>query len=117
MPEENPGYFESELDSYPGSFTLPHPFLDRHMKAWWDAAFEQRKGIPELSYEYAECEWEAAVKLIRDYGEWKIKGVPVGDLGTDGMVMEVKRWVMLEVDNYVYPFVPPNRLRSVVGIS
>lgn len=117
MSEENPGYFESEIDEYPGSFTLPHPFLDRHMRCWWDAAFLQRKGIDALDYDYAECEWKAVVALITKYGEWKVKGVPVGDLEGDGMVMEVKRWVMMEVDNYVYPFVPPNRLRQVAGIT
>ena len=115
MSDEKPGYFESEIDEYPGYFSLPHPFLDRHMRAWWDAAFEQKKGMVELDYDYAECEWKAVAKLIREFGEWKIEGIPAGDLDGGGMVMDVKKWVMLEADNYIYPFLPPNRLRKVVG--
>ncbi len=72
-PCENCGCFKSEdrleqfpaLVDYPGCFTLPDPFLDRHMREWWAAAFLQRKGIDVLDYDYAECEWKAVVALIR----------------------------------------------------
>jgi hypothetical protein len=109
------GIFESELPGYPGSFTLPHPFLDRHMREWWDAAFEQRKGIDVLDYDYAECEWKAYVALITKYGKWDVEDVPVGDLGGGGMPMVVKSWVTKEASEYVGFFLPPNRLRAFAG--
>ena len=115
MSDEKPGYFESEIDGYPGSFALPHPFLDRHMRKWWDGAFELRKGIDVLDYDYAECEWKAVIGLIREFGSWDVDGVPVGDLDGGGMPMSVKSWVMREGENYILPFVPLNRLRKVVG--
>jgi hypothetical protein len=114
MSDERPGYFESEIEEYPGSFTLPHPFLDRHMRKWWDAAFEQRKG-DAMDYDYAEFEWQAYVALILEFGEWEIKGVPKGDLDGGGMVMEVKVWVTQEASEYLIPFLPRNRLRTFVG--
>ena len=110
------GIFESEVPVYPGSFTLPQPFLDRHMRIWWDGAFEQRKELDTLDYDYAECEWRAYVALIREFGAWNIDGVPKGDLDGGGMPMAVKAWVTLEASNYVIPFVPPNRWRSNAGI-
>ena len=114
MSDEKPGYFESEIDEYPGSFTLPHPFLDRHMRCWWDAAFKQREG-DVMDYDYAEFEWKAYVALILEFGEWTVKGVSKGDLDGGGMPMVVKSWVTQEASNYIIPFVPPNRLRGLVG--
>ena len=115
MSDDKPGYFESEIDGYPGSFTLPHPFLDRHMREWWDAAFKKRKGTDVVDYEYAEFEWEAYVALITKYGSWDVEGVPVGDLDGGGMPMVVKAWVVQEASTYIIPFVPQNRLRGLVG--
>ena len=111
------GIFESEIDGYPGSFTMPHPFLDRHMRCWWDNAFILRKKqeLEAIDYDYAECEWKAYVALITKYGKWNIENVPVGDLDSDGMPMVVKVWVTKEASDYVVPFVPPNRLRGMFG--
>ena len=96
MSEDRPGYFESEIDEYPGSFTLPHPILDRHMRKWWDVAFSQREG-DVLDYDYAEFEWKAYVALILEFGSWDVDGVPKGDLDGGGMPMVVKSWVMAEI--------------------
>ena len=111
------GIFESELPGYPGSFTMPHPFLDRHMRCWWDNAFILRKEeeLDATDYDYAECEWKAYVALITKYGKWNIEAVPVGDLASDGMPMIVKVWVIQEASTYVGFFVPPNRLRGMFG--
>lgn len=110
------GYFESEFDAYPGHFQLPHPFLDRHMRAWWDSVFEQRKGIDVLDYDYAEFEWSAYVLLIREHGVWEIENVPIGDIDSGGMPMVVKVWVIQEASNYLVPFWPRNRLPAMSGI-
>ena len=111
------GIFESELPGYPGSFTLPSPFLDRHMRCWWDNAFILRKEqeLEATDYDYAECEWKAYVALITQHGKWDIEGVPIGELDSGGMPMAVKSWVTGEALGYVIPFVPPNRLRGVFG--
>jgi hypothetical protein len=111
------GIFESELPGYPGSFTMPHPFLDRHMRTWWDNAFILRKEqeLEATDYDYAECEWKAYVALITKHGSWDIEAVKVGDLDSDGMPMVVKVWAIQEASTYVGFFIPPNRLRGMFG--
>ena len=117
MADKKPGYFESEIDDYPGSFTLPHPFLERHMRAWWEKAITPLKGLNTLDYAFYDGEWQAAVELINQFGKWNVDGVAVGDLDTDGVPMVVKSWVMQEVSDYVYPFLPPKLRLKVYGIT
>ncbi len=99
---------ESQLEDYPGEFGLPEPFLDRHMRAWWEVAIEPLTGMSGMEFDFYDAEWKGAVQLIREYGKWdvKIKGVSLGDLNTDSVPSEVKTWVMEETSAYVYPFLP-----------
>ena len=121
---ENCGCFKSEdrleqfpaLVDYPGCFTLPDPFLDRHMKVWWEVAINPLKKLSEFDFAFYDGEWRAAVKLIKDYGKWDVEGVPIGDLDTDGVPSIVKSWVMQEASSYIYPFLPYNIKRKMLGI-
>ena len=108
---------ESKLEDYPGSFSLPEPFLDRHMKAWWGKAITPLKGVSTLDYAFYDGEWQAAVELITQHGAWSVEGVAPGDLLTDSVPMVVKSWVMKEVSDYVYPFLPPKLLLKMSGIT
>lgn len=87
------------------------------MRAWWEVAVKPLKGMSEGDYEFYNAEWQGAVELIMYYGEWSVEGVPVGDLGTDSVPMAVIAWVTKEVDEYVYPFLPPAVLRRMLGIT
>ena len=109
--------FESSLDGFPGSFSLPDPFLDRHVKAWWALAIAPLKGLSRFDYEFYDGEWAAAVELITKFGQWAVDDVPVGDLSTDSVPAAVKTWVTREVDGYVYPFLPPKVLLNQLGIT
>ena len=108
---------QSELDEYPGSFGLPAPFLERHMRVWWAKAITPLKGVSTLDYAFYDGEWQAAIDLIQQFGEWNIDGVAVGDLSSDGVPMAVKSWVMQEVSEYVYPFLPPKLRLKALGIT
>jgi hypothetical protein len=109
--------FESELDAYPGYFMLPDPFLERHMRTWWTFAVEKLKGVGQLEFEFFDSEWHAAIALIMNYGEWDVVGVPIGDIQTDSVPMDVKKWVMEATSNYVYPFLPGPMLRKAFGTT
>ena len=114
MPSKNgttPNRFESELDDYPGFFTLPSPFTDTHMRVWWKHAIAPLKELSRLDYETYDGEWAALVELIREYGEWSIKAVPPGDLDKGAMPMAVKAWAMEVGALYIYPFLPPKARR------
>jgi hypothetical protein len=118
------GYFDSgcrlelfpALVDYPGHFTLPNPFLDRHTKVWWEIAINPLKKLSEFDFAFYDGEWQAAIKLNLEYGEWDIEGVPVGDLTTDSVPAIVKAWVMQEASSYIYPFLPFNIRRKILGI-
>ncbi len=115
MSEENrPGHFESELEDYPGSFELPHPFMERHMRLWWQHAMEPLKALDQLDFEFYNADWLGAVELIKQYGSWDIKAVAPADLGTDNVPSLVKAWVQTEADNYIFPFLPL-RMRLAVA--
>jgi hypothetical protein len=114
--EQKPGHFTSELDDYPGTFNLPHPFLDRHMRVWWQIAIRDIQGMSEADFAVYDAEWKAAVELIRQFGAWDIDNVPVGDLDSDSVPMAVKQWVIEVADIYIYPFLPPRIRRRVRGI-
>jgi len=98
---------ESQLEDYPGTFSLPEPFLDMHMRAWWEASIEPLKGMSQLDYDFFEPEWNGALVLIREFGSWGIEGIPLGELESDAMPSAVKSWAMQEVSNYVTNFLPP----------
>lgn len=115
--EDNPGYFESNIPEYPGHFSLPNPFLDRHMRAWWDKAITPLKGMTDLDYERYDAEWEGVVELITQFGEWHVEGVPVGDLDSDGVPMVVKNWAMKEASDYIAPFLPLRIRLRLFGIE
>ena len=91
---------------YPGYFTLPYPFLDRHTRIWWELAITPVKKLSDFDFAFYDGEWKAAVKLIREHGEWEIEGVPVGDLETDNVPAIVKAWVMQEASLYISGFLP-----------
>lgn len=112
---DKPGRFVSEIPGYPGHFSLPHPFLDRHMRLWWQTAFEDVRDVSRIEYEAYNAEWNAAAALIRDFGEWSIENVPPGDLDTDNVPMVVKTWVMAKASEYVYPFLMPKQKRLALG--
>ena len=108
------GHFDSEcrldlfpgLVDYPGYFTLPNPFLDRHTHVWWELAISPVKKLSEFDFAFYDGEWQAAIKLIADFGEWEVEGVPIGDLATDGVPAIVKAWVMQEASLYIGNFLP-----------
>jgi hypothetical protein len=108
------GYFDSEcrlevfpgMVEYPGYFELPYPFLDRHTQVWWELAISPVKKLSEFDFAFYDGEWQAAIKLISDFGAWEIEGVPVGDLTTDGVPAIVKAWVMQEASLYISSFLP-----------
>ena len=104
------------LVDYPGHFKLPHPFLDRHTRVWWEVAINPLKKLSEFDFEFYDGEWQAAVKLISDHGEWAVDGVPVGDLETDSIPAIVKAWVMQEASLYIYPFLPYKIRLKVSGL-
>lgn len=109
--------FTSELDDYPGTFSLPDPFLDRHMRVWWEKAIKPLKGLSQLDYEYYDGEWQAAVELIEKFGAWAVEDVPIGDLGSDAVPMSVKAWVMGVTSDHILPFLPPRIKLRALGIS
>ena len=106
--------FTSELEAFPGSFSLPDPFLDRHMRVWWETAIPAQKDHTRFDWERHEGEWKAAVKLIVEFGAWSVEGVPVGDLTSDGVPSPVKSWVMGQVSKYIAPFVPKPLVQSLL---
>jgi len=108
--------FDSEIDEFPGSFSLPDPMLDRHMRVWWEEAIVKVKGIPENDYEFYDAEWKAAIALINGFGAWNVEGVPPGDLLTDGVPMSVKAWVKEKVTLFMVPFLPLALRRQALGI-
>ena len=109
--------FISELDDFPGSFSLPDPFLDRHMRVWWQTAIPAHRDHTRFDWEQHEGEWKADVQLITEFGKWNLDGVPVGDLTSDGVPSIVKAWVMREMSIFILPFVPAGMLRQLVGIT
>jgi hypothetical protein len=111
-----PGHFESSLEDYQGYFELPHPFLERHMKAWWEVAITPLKNLTQLDYEFYDGEYRGAVKLIAQHGKWAVDALPVGDLDTDSVPSEVKAWIMQEASAYIYPFLPPSIRLKMSGI-
>ena len=108
--------FTSELDDYPGSFSLPEPFLERHMRAWWEVAIKPLEGMSELAYERYDAEWQGTVKLIREFGKWDIEAVSIGDLDSDAIPMEIKAWVNQDASLYVFPFLPLAIKRKMLGV-
>lgn len=114
--DDKPGRFKSELADYPGYFDLPYPFMNSHVKIWFADAITPLKGLTKLDYAYYEGEWEAAVKLITEYGDWQVEGVKVGELTTGDIPAAVSSWVLGEVSAYVIPFLPPKLRLLASGI-
>ena len=85
------------------------------MKLWWSKAIAPLADVTRLDYEYYDGEWLAAVALIRDFGEWKVKDVAVGVLDSDEVPSAVKGWVTAKADEYIYPFLPPKMLRLILA--
>jgi len=110
-----PKQFDSSLESFPGSFELPNPVLDRHVKAWWSKAIKPLQGLGRFDFEFYDAEWLAAIELITLYGKWNIDGVAIGDLSTDSVPAAVKSWVTGEVASYIYPFLPRKALLLMSG--
>ncbi len=114
---EQPGHFKSELDDYPGFIELPHPFLDRHMRVWWEHAIQGVKNLTGMDFDLYDGEWKAIVALLDGgHGKWAIEGVPQGDLLTDGMPSAVKSWAMQETSKYIVPFLPSRIRLKMLGI-
>ncbi len=109
------GHFESILEDYPGYFELPFPFLDRHMKVWWEMAITPLGSLTDLDFERYDGEWKAAVELIKKFGKWAIDSVPEGDLDTDNVPSDVKAWVMLAGSLYIFPKLPRSIQRKLFG--
>ena len=109
--------FTSELESFPGNFSLPDPFLDRHMKAWWSKAIVPLKTTSKFDWERYEGEWAACISLITEYGVWNVEGVSIGDLQSDAVPSAVKAWVMGAIAVYVAPFLPRGLLLQLAGIT
>lgn len=115
--ENKPGYFVSELDEYPGWFQLPHPFLNRHIKVWWDIAVKPTKTLDRFDLEMYRGDYDAAVRLIRDYGEWHVDGVTLADLEGEDVPAAVFKWVSDAASGYIFPFLPFNMLRRAYGTT
>ena len=113
--EATPGVFVSTLADYPGSFTLPAPFLDQHMRVWWDVAIAPAKKMDAADFDFYHVEWQGVVKLIMDFGFWNIDSVPRGDLDNGNVPAAVKKWVLQVSGEYIYPFLPPRMLARVFG--
>ena len=116
------GHFDSScrlelyptMVDYPGYFELPYPFLDRHTRVWWEIAINPLDKRSDNDWAFYSGEWLAAVKLIKDYGDWAIDSVPIGILDTDEVPAIVKSWVMWEASKYISGFLPP-RLRLKIS--
>ena len=109
--------FDSELEDFPGSFSLPDPFLDRHMKVWWETAIPPQRDHTRFDWEQHDGEWKACIQLVTEFGKWNVDNVPVGDLTSDGVPSAVKAWVMGAVSAYIAPFVPRSLLLQLLGTT
>lgn len=109
--------FESKIEKFPGSFSLPEPLLEAHMRAWWEVAVEPLKNNTRLDWEFYQGEWRGCVRLITEFGKWDVDGVAIGDLSTELVPAAVKAWVQLEVSRYIFPFFPQGMLQRGFGTS
>jgi hypothetical protein len=113
---DKPGRFVSNIDGYPGHFSLPHPLQARHMRVWWKITVEDASDIERLDYDAYDAEWQAYVTLIRDFGEWAIENVPPGDLDGESVPASVQVWVMEKGNEYIYPFLMPRQRQLLARI-
>lgn len=92
------GKFISPLPEYPGSFTLPYPFVGQDYKAWLRATRE--KVEDEIEGLTVFVEWRGFMSLL---GNWDIDGVERSDLTPDGdnMPEDLKFWCRTCVVVYI----------------
>lgn len=104
-----PGYYEPDIEKYPGladypgHIRFPFPLELPHFKAWWKAAIEAAKNLSKLDWDTFEGEWEASKVLLVEFGEWEIKGVPVGNVRENRVPLELVSWVTECADEYIWP--------------
>ena len=117
MTEDKPGFFTSEIDAHPGTIQFPYPLMLEHFREWWKLAVEGAKGTSVLDYAFYQGEWDAAKKLLIEYGEWRIDGLSMNDVLGDRVPQEVVNWVVGCADLYVTDFLPPKARRRLSALS
>ena len=107
--EGEAGKFTSPFAEYPGYFTLPHPFMGRHYRAWLRVTRE--KVGDEVSDLPVFVEWRGVVALIES---WALDGLPRADVDPtgDNLPERVKVWLRGCVSLYLAEQFNPKELRG-----
>ena len=111
--KNKPGYYESDIDGYPGFIQFPAPFMLSHARLWWKEAIEKIDGQTAKAWDYQIAEWNAARDLLVHHGEWAIKGVDITAAKGDQVPGAVAVFVLNSARDYIPPFLP---VRSQQGI-
>lgn len=111
---DKPGRYPSPLEKYPGFVQFPAPFMYHHFKEWWQRTLEPLKEVAKLDFKGLDLEWEGAKYLLLEFGEWQLSGVPVGDVRSNNVPLEVVNFVRQAADHYLYPQLSPKELRLLL---
>lgn len=115
IPDPNkPGRYPSPLEQYPGFIQFPAPLMYAHFKEWWIRTLEPLNDVRKLDFRGFDLEWEGARYLITEFGEWSISGVPIGDVKTGNVPLEVVNFVRQAADHYLFPQLSPKESRLLL---
>ena len=115
--DEKPGYYPSELEAYPGHICFPYPLTLPQFKVWWKASVESVKELTRLDFNSFNAEWEGAKRLLIEFGEWEIKGVPIGEVKADNVPLEVVSWVCDCAEDYIWPQLSSKKQRTLSTVT
>jgi len=115
--DKRPGYYESDVEGYPGHIQFPYPLILPQFKAWWKVAIEPLKTLSKLDFEHFDAEWQGAKVLLTEFGEWAVEGVPVGEAKEDRVPLEVMSWVVDCADDYIGPQLSEKKARLLSTVS
>ncbi len=101
--------FVSPYEEWPGSITLPHPFLGSHYKQWTAAVSASRKKSPSADLLHI---WAGVCAI----GEVDIAGVEPDETG-DTVPYEIFSWAAGNAAQWMAGKLSPKKLLSPSGNS
>lgn len=105
------GRYDCDIDGYSGHITFPYPMTYPHFQKWWGLAKIDDRPINALKWEFVDADWQAAIALLSEYGEWQVTGpkgpITIGDAKDGNLPLELQQWIVVAAKHYLLPQLDP----------